>query len=430
MTKKRVSRQNRARAGRWRTLEAETLAALAEEISAGLRFEEILRRVYKSFRGLLPYDRISLALLEDKGRLVRAIAASSSSRQIHILPGYGAPLKGSSLAEILRTGQPRILNDLQAYLLEHPASESTRLIVAEGLRSSLTCPLLAQGKPIGFLFFSSRKPNAYRREHADSYLRLATLLSLSVEKGRLYEDLKEADQVKNRLLGIAAHDLRNPLSVMLGHLSLLQDDPANGAIKFELEILRRKSRQMLSMVDGLLDSSLAESKGLMLEMKALDLREFLEGICADSAILAEGKSIRIEAKLPPGLPPIAADGPRLRQTFENLISNAIKYSPPGRTVVVSARAAARGVEIAVADEGQGIPAEDLPRLFREFGRSESVRPTGGERSVGLGLSIARRIVEAHGGLIRVESEPGLGTTFTVSLPLRKAGRSKAILDLR
>ena len=430
MTNKRGFLRKRADVGRWRPREAERLVGLAEEISAGLHLEEILRRVYKSFRGLLPYDRIGLALLEDKGRLVRAIAASSDSRQIHILPGYCAPLKGSSLAEIIKTGRPRILNDLKAYLLVHPGSESTRMIVDEGLRSSLTCPLVAQGKSIGFLFFSSRKANTYRREHVDSYLRLATLLSLSVEKGRLYEDLKEADQVKNRLLGIAAHDLRNPLSVMIGHLALLQEDPANGAIKFELEILRRKSRQMLSMIDGLLDSSLAESKGLELEMKSLDLREFLERVCADNAILAEGKSIRIEPKLPSDLPSVMADGARLQQVLENLISNAIKYSPSGRTVVVSARAAGRGTEISVADEGQGIPAEDLPLLFQEFGRSKSVKPTGGERSVGLGLSIARRIVEAHGGSLRVESVPGVGTTFTVSLPLKKDARSKAILDLR
>jgi len=133
-------------------------------------------------------------------------------------------MAGSSLERVLATGEPRILDDLEAYLAAHPRSESTRLIVAEGVRSSLTCPLVANGKPVGFLFFSSRERGTYRRAHVELFMEIAGQLALIVEKSRLYELLLELDQVKNRFLGMAAHDLRNPIGVVRSYAELLQED--------------------------------------------------------------------------------------------------------------------------------------------------------------------------------------------------------------
>jgi len=409
--------------------ETASLARIAEAISSSLRFEDILGHVYESFRTLLPYDRIGLALVTDAGRVVRSIGARSSARKLHLPAGYRAPLKGSSLAHILKTGKPRIISDLKEYLSRHPQSDSTRRIVAEGLRSSLTYPLIAQGKPVGFIFFSSRKVGAYAKEHIDSFRRVATLLSLAVEKGRLYEDLKEADEMKNRIMGIAAHDLRNPLTVVIGYLTLIEENPGSASCREEVAIVQRKCKQMLSIIDSLLDASIIESRGLELSFQRLDLREFLRQICVDSKILAAPKEIRLKLDLPSALPALMVDRFRLLQTFDNLISNAIKYSLPKTTVTLSARVVADAVEISVADQGQGIPAEELSLLFKDFGRA-SAKPTAGERSIGLGLSIAQRIAKAHGGIIRVKSEPGVGTTFTVCLPLRTAKGGRVLFDLR
>lgn len=397
--------------------EAAGLARIAEAVSSSLKLEEMVDHAYESFRSLLPYDRIGLALVVDGGRVVRSVAVRSNARKIFIPPGYFAPLKGSSLAKILKTGKPRIISDLQKYLSEHPRSDSSRRIVAEGMRSSLTYPLIASGKPVGFIFFSSRKSGAYSVAHVVSFRRIAVLLSFAVEKSCLYKKLEDADEMKNRLMGIAAHDLRNPLTVAIGYLALIEEAPGGAAVRENAGIVRSKCQQMLSIIDNLLDSSLIQSRGLELSLQSLDLREFLRRICSDSRVLAEPKGIKLELELPAEIPALTADRFRLLQAFDNLISNAIKYSPPKTTITLSARTAAGAVEISVADQGQGIPAEELPLLFKEFGRA-SVRPTAGERSIGLGLSIAQRMVKAHGGAIRVESEPGVGTTFTVSLPLR------------
>uniref|UniRef100_UPI002ACE7E51 GAF domain-containing protein n=1 Tax=Chloroflexus sp. TaxID=1904827 RepID=UPI002ACE7E51 len=138
-----------------RQREIETLHRITTRINAGLMLDEILEGVYNDFRDVIPYERIGCALLEDGGNVLRARWARTSLPAIHLKRGYAAPMAGSSLEMILQTGQPRIINDLVQYLRRKPESESTRLIVNEGIRSSLTCPLIANGVPIGFIFFSS-----------------------------------------------------------------------------------------------------------------------------------------------------------------------------------------------------------------------------------------------------------------------------------
>ena len=197
--------------------ELNTLSKVTEKINAGLVLDDVLNYVFESFWPIIPYDRIGFSLLELNGTVVRARWVRSDAPDTKITRGYSAPLQGSSLQKILETGQPRILNDLRQYLSEHPASESTRLIVEEGMRSSLTCPLIAVGKPIGFMFFSSMELNTFKDAHVEIFLEIAGQLSLIVEKARLYEELH---QLNNKLLGMAAHDLQTHLGIMKAHLDL------------------------------------------------------------------------------------------------------------------------------------------------------------------------------------------------------------------
>ncbi len=172
-----------------RTAELEQLAVLTEQIHGAVTLEETLDHVYASLRGVIPYDRIGLALLTEDRLELRAVWSRTRADREGISIGYQAPLEGSSLMEVLKSGQPRVIADLEAHLSAHPDSESTRRILAEGIRSSLTCPLRALGQPVGFLFFSSFTPNTYRPEHVRFLTQLAGQLSLVVGKSRLYEDL-------------------------------------------------------------------------------------------------------------------------------------------------------------------------------------------------------------------------------------------------
>jgi len=178
-----------AAAMKLRSEQATKLAKISRRINEGLLLDDVLDQVYESFFSLIPYDRIGFALIEKGTNVVRAHWARSEAPEIELPIGYSAPLEGSSLGDVVRSRRPRILDDLEAYLEQHPDSDSTRRIVAEGMRSSLTCPLLVKGQPVGFIFFSSMQPHAYTEDHQAIFLQIADQLALTLERSRLYEDL-------------------------------------------------------------------------------------------------------------------------------------------------------------------------------------------------------------------------------------------------
>ncbi len=172
------------------------LAEIAQRVNEGLLIKEVLEHVYRSFFSLIPYDRIGLALLEEGNTVVRAYWAHSEAMEIKLPVGFSAVLAGSSLEGIISTGRPRILNDLEDYLEQHPNSDSTRHIVEEGMRSSLTCPLVAKGQPVGFLFFSSIKKNTYSEAHQELFLQIAGQLAMTLEKGRKNSGIQRAQKLE------------------------------------------------------------------------------------------------------------------------------------------------------------------------------------------------------------------------------------------
>jgi len=181
------------------------LAEITQRINEGLVIDEVLNQVYENFFSLIPYDRIGLALLEEEKALVRARWARSEAAEIKLELGYSAGLAGSSLEHIIQTGCPRIINDLEDYLEQHPRSESTQMIVDEGMRSSLTCPLMVREQPVGFLFFSSLKKNAYNESHQRLFEQIAGQLAIILEKGRIHQELLE----KTELLREARDELEH-----------------------------------------------------------------------------------------------------------------------------------------------------------------------------------------------------------------------------
>jgi len=176
---------------------------LTHEINKGLLVDDVLTRIYETFRSVIPYNRIGVALLEKHGQVLTACWARSEDGESQLPVGYSAPMAGSSLQRIIETGEPRILNDLTVYFKEHPQSRSTKLILAEGIRSSLTCPLIAMGQPIGFIFFSSRETGTYQNMHSDIFKLIAGQLSVVIERSHMYEQLvKEKEKSESLLLNV------------------------------------------------------------------------------------------------------------------------------------------------------------------------------------------------------------------------------------
>ena len=417
-----------------RQREMEKISQITIHMNEGLLLDEILENVYADFRDLIPYNRIGFSLIEDDGQTVRARWAKSDQESMSLKRDYSAPLRGSSLEKIIQTQKPRIINDLEKYARRKPHSESTQLILQEGIRSSLTCPLIANGVPVGFIFFSSTQPGTYAHAHVELFQRIASQLAITLEKGRLVskivdqqaeisrqnEELQKLNQLKNSFLGMAAHDLRNPLSTIQMATEMLMVPKAelpDGEHELMANLVWQQTHYMVGLLNDLLDIAQIESGKLSLNWEQVALRDFLaDEVAWQSPVAAKkGTHLRLN-EVPDGL--VWLDPVRLRQVMDNFISNAVKYSPAGSTVVVRGLYEANGWRVEVQDEGPGLKENDRQRLFQDFARL-SAQPTGGEKSTGLGLSIVRRIVQAHGGDVGVESEPGQGATFWFSIPGKK-----------
>jgi len=250
------------------------------------------------------------------------------------------------------------------------------------------------------------------------------LYSLKRQRERLIEELEQKNQelvslneLKNRFLGIAAHDIRNPLSSIKGFVELLSlSGETFSAEEYTemMELINKSVNDLLVMVDDLLDISVIESGNLKLDLGPADMKSLLEDRIQVNSGHARGKNITIHKNLP-DLEPSVFDRKRMAQVMDNLISNAIKYSPLGSNVYIGLSREDGWACITVRDEGQGIRREDQPQLFTGFQKLGS-KPTGGEKSTGLGLAIVKSIVDAHQGRIEVTSEVGKGSTFEVRLP--------------
>jgi signal transduction histidine kinase len=248
------------------------------------------------------------------------------------------------------------------------------------------------------------------------------LVDMQRELARKNAELARLNQEKNRFLGIAAHDLRNPLQIIGTYSEFLLQGVA-GEINPEqaefLQIILDSSAFMAQLVDDLLDVAQIEAGELRLAREPTDLAALVGRATALNGVLARKKDITLHLQAE-AVPEMSVDRAKIEQVLNNLLSNAVKYSNPGSRVDVRVSRQDGGALIAVRDCGPGIPAQDLERLFRPF-QVAGVRVTGGEKSTGLGLAIVKRIVEGHGGRIWVESEVGRGTTFYVALPITPVG---------
>jgi signal transduction histidine kinase/DNA-binding NarL/FixJ family response regulator len=247
----------------------------------------------------------------------------------------------------------------------------------------------------------------------------------SIELADALKKVEEANAFKTELLGIAAHDLKNPLQVISGFSSLIEEAESLDEAKRHATLIQSSSARMLKLVRDLLETASLDSGKLELSKVPVNLAELLRAVAEHNRPNAEKKSQAIELKLEEGCV-VELDEERMREVFENLVSNAVKYSPVGKRIQVRlVRSSEEVVRIEVKDEGQGLTEADKEKLFGKFQRL-SARPTGGESSTGLGLAIVKQLVELHGGKVWAESDgKGKGATFCVELPVEPSADVQA-----
>jgi signal transduction histidine kinase/CheY-like chemotaxis protein len=231
--------------------------------------------------------------------------------------------------------------------------------------------------------------------------------------------LQRANGFKNEILGTVAHDLKNPLGVILGRTEMLTELITAGSSKesvtAQVEHIRDATKRLTSMVDHLISDAMADAFDISIRREAVDIAGLISEVADANQPLAANKQQTITVSAPPNFVTMC-DADRMREAIDNLVSNAIKYSPIGGKIAMLVTHEGDNTVIRVADEGAGLLPEDLGRLFGRFQRL-SAKPTAGESSTGLGLSIVKRIIDMHGGEVTAESGgPGQGSTFTVILP--------------
>ncbi len=234
-------------------------------------------------------------------------------------------------------------------------------------------------------------------------------------------ELEILNEKKNEFLGIAAHDLRNPMGAIIGFLDLMHQDMKSGRLNIQeaiddLAMVLNSARQMVQLITELLDISAIESGKITLDMHAHNLNSLIEDCERIHRKTAAQKNIRLIIQRNDTLPALVMDKNRISEVIDNLLSNAIKYTHPSGEVRLYTEMGPGEVRVHVQDSGQGLDENDMQQVFRSF-RKLSAKPTGGESSTGFGLAIVKKLVELHRGQVWVESQPGHGSTFSFSIPV-------------
>ena len=293
------------------------------------------------------------------------------------------------------------------FLLVGAVAATISLVVARFLARGMTQPLRDMAAA------------ARRMETGDYEVRVETrsrdeVGRLAAAFNRMSAELAGLEQSRRDLVANVSHELKTPITAIRAHLENLLDgverpDPAT------LEVMLGQADRLGRLVDQLLELSKLESGEIPLQREQLALRPLVDELITEIDVARSDRSVSLRNEVPDDLPALFADRERLHQVLFNLIDNAVRFTPGGGDVRVTAHRVNGSVQIAVTDTGAGIPAEHLPRLFERFYRADPARSRD-DGGTGIGLAIARSVVEAHGGTIRAESEPGRGSVFTFDVP--------------
>jgi signal transduction histidine kinase len=370
--------------------------------------EAVLTKIVHNAGRALQVERCSLALFDAAaGELVTVAALSTPSHELHgarFRPGEGIA------GEVARTRQPVCVPDVA--IDPHFVS-----LGRESIRSVICAPLLDGDDVLGTMTATSHQPHAFSEAQLELLAVFADQAALAIAQARRAE---EVDRLKSAFLSTVSHELRTPLSSIRGFVEIIlagRTGPLNDLQRDFLGSVLVSTKQLHRMVEDIMQLSLAEAGQLGLVCEPTDLTEVATTVARLLRPQADAAGVTLESLLPRSLPPVECDAARIEQVLANLLGNAIKFTAAGGQVSMTAGHTVDGAWVSVQDTGPGVPVSEQHRVFDRLYQVQHGlnRSHGG---AGLGLTIARYLVEGHGGQITLTSEPGQGATFTVRLPWR------------
>ncbi len=397
------------------------LAEAPAVLGTSLDWDETLSSVAElAVRSLADFCVIDI-LEGEEIRRVRAAHADPAmvSMTEELLRFSPAPGGDHPAAVAMRTGEPVIIESVDAEAIAVIArdTEHARVLTALAPRSIMAIPLAARDRLLGAVLFVTCS-EMYGPEDVRLAQHLVGAAALEVDNARLFREARYAILARERMLGIVAHDLRNPLNVIAMSAELLLDPLiAEDVRSKQIEVILRSTRRMNRLIQDLLDVARIEADRLYLVREPIDAGRLAREAVDLGTGLAALKGVTISFEAAARTMPVLADHDRMLQVLTNIIDNAIKFTPGGGHIAVEVAGGTEGeVCFTVRDDGPGIAPEDLPELFQAFWKSRA----GNLEGAGLGLMIARGIVEAHGGRIWAESELNEGSTFRFTLPIARS----------
>lgn len=420
------------------------ISSLAQALGTARDLVTIFRALQQFTVVSVPCDGLFISLYDPIRDVRTACYAWGDGQELDYseLPPMPVNASGPN-SRAVRTGQVIITDDYMNLARGHPS-----VIVGpeNGLRpqSSVAIPMAVMGRIVGTIEVQSYQKSAFREEHVTAMRMGANLTAVAIQNVRLLErestartEAEESNRLKDEFLATVSHELRTPLTAILGWSRMLEAGSINDPMAARaIETIRRNAQSQAQIIDDILDVSRVITGKLYLDLQPIDLTPVVEAAINVVRPTAEAKGIRIETEFSSQPTVISGDANRLQQIIWNLLSNAIKFTPSGGRVCLSVRDIDTQVEVRVTDTGQGISRAFLPFVFDRFRQADSTstRQHGG---LGLGLAIARHLVEIHGGTIMAESlGEGKGATFSFRLPSvgsdsspsRSASGGKAIID--
>jgi signal transduction histidine kinase len=401
------------------------------ELTSTVALEPLLYKIVEEAAELTGSEAASILLLNTRSGELRFRAASGEARgQLLDIP---VPVEGSIAGAVLVSGEPAVIFDTS---LDPRHYQAVGEQVSLETRSLLAVPLSIKERRIGVLeAINKQEGGEFDQEDVETLTAMAAQAAVAIENARLvgalkeaYERLGELDRLKSDFISIASHELRTPLSLILLYAAMLQEQMGEAA-GAQLDVVLRAAQRLQYIIETMLNLRYLETGEMQVRPSRFDMRTEVREACADYEALAETGGVALEADLPEDEVTIRADREKVRVVLDNLISNAVKFTPEGGQVRVALRGRGDEVEVSVADTGVGIPPEELDNVFDRFYQVEDhmIRRHGG---MGLGLAIVKELVELHGGHIWAESVPDEGSCFFVMLPATVLESVPILLETR
>ena len=408
-----------------RAFELQTIQEVTGRISTILDPDELLAQVADLIAERCGYYQVHVFLVDESGGYLVAHGINGPNGREAVAAGLQLKIGAGGLCSWAAThGQAVVVGDVAKDERYLPCSGSN------ATRSEIVVPMKASRNLVGLIDAQSTDVDAF--DDADRFLigTMADQVAIALENARLYktlqeraqqltgayEELKVLDRMKDEFVQTVSHELRTPLTFIKGYVELLLEEvmgDLNEEQKNALKIVAQRAESVISLVNDII--SLTRPDSMALSLQPIDLGDLaLTSIQAAQAVTGQA-GIELRAAIDDRLPLVMADPQRLSQVFDNLIGNAIKFSPDGGSICVRLRLEDKAVRVEVADQGIGISPDQLQRIWERFYQVDSTttRRFGG---TGLGLAIVKRLVEAHGGQVGVTSTVGVGSTFYFSIP--------------